>query len=457
MKDKLVLLVLGCAVLISACAKNGISDSQSGENLSEIEESSGDNTAGDSTTEDNISYYGNAVEIDVDKLSEEDKKLFKDIYESRVAADEYVPNGVTVPEIIAVITGEGKFVNTDDSNKEIYLSELRREDKDMDFKPSLYHLIDLDLDGYNELMISGSPQSMEIFHFEEGVVYGYEFNYRATADVFTNGTLMNGSGQTWTYYRLDFNKDTYEEVPLYKVDRGVYTIFYEADSKEAASIGAEIGEDYVTAGFYGLGNMWTSSIDNILEIPDREKELETKAEEYVKEKEVPKEITDVLLHNAQFTDVSCDEKTTVEKFSKFEQKFEVTKYAIADLNEDGVNEVVAYFGGYIPLATIFTVEEKQVMAYTMLESEIWSISSDGVCYRLGTKDYEKVSYRMKFSNETIEKQELCKVFTIIENSTDYAYCEIIGKKASPEEFFDYYRQLWNEKVLFCKDLTALEE
>lgn len=44
MKDKLVLLVLGCAVLISACAKNGISDSQSGENLSEIEESSGDNT-----------------------------------------------------------------------------------------------------------------------------------------------------------------------------------------------------------------------------------------------------------------------------------------------------------------------------------------------------------------------------------------------------------------------------
>ena len=458
MKKKTVLtLMLAGTLALCACSGNAIQNSQSTEQKSEVVDTSKDSETEISTTENSETDYGNAVKIDVSKLSEEYGNLYKNIYEGRVSKETYVPNGITPQEIKDVITGEGRFVNTDDNNKEIYLSELRREDRDMDFKPRDYMLVDLDLDGYNELMVSGLPESTEIFHYEDGVVYGYEFNYRATALPTTNGVLTNGSGTIWEYYRLNFDKDTYTEVVLYEVNEDAYSYTYEIDKEEAKMLGIEISESAFHPYFYELGYMWSFDKDEIIDVIDREKSYSSEAAEYIRSKDVPQEIIDVLLNDVAFTDTTSNTTVKSSEFSKLGQEFKVDKYTVVDLNGDGVNEVVTYFGDYIPLATIFTVSGAQVSAYTMLESEIWFINPNGVCYKLGAEDNEKISYRLECAEGKIKTTELCRMFSMVENSTGYALCEIVGEKASVTEFFEYFKELWNEQVPFCKDLSLIGE
>ena len=82
-------------------------------------------------------------------------------------------------------------------------------------------------------------------------------------------------------------------------------------------------------------------------------ESTTKEDTCYVEGDIPQELIEVLLNDAEFVDTQKDNKRT--KLSEFtyadnEQVLNIVKYAIVDTDNDGYNEIVAYLDAYVGLS-----------------------------------------------------------------------------------------------------------
>ena len=144
----------------------------------------------------------------------------------------YVPNGTTPRAIIDVLTNDSEFICVynsaylDDTNglktKSYKLSEFNYwfgKTLDDNINLGSYNVVDLDKDGYNEVISVAYTDQLIVFHYEDGTVYGFEFPFRAITWINREGVCAGSSGADVGHeYTLKFNKDTYTETTVAYMD-----------------------------------------------------------------------------------------------------------------------------------------------------------------------------------------------------------------------------------------------
>lgn len=133
-----------------------------------------------------------------------------------------------------VLNNEQPFVSTNEDYQEFYWNEynwwLGRQVE--------YHhadsfmLVDMDGDGGNEVVLYCSPESTQVLHYEDGVVYGYQFGFRGMKRIHQNGVYEGSDGAASTsYHRLtELNKEGCTEETIAVFDH--YYDYYEVEGVE---------------------------------------------------------------------------------------------------------------------------------------------------------------------------------------------------------------------------------
>lgn len=132
-----------------------------------------------------------------------------------------------------VLNGKQPFVSADEGYQEFYWDEYywrlgmivgrRRADEFM--------IVDMDGDGANEIVLYCSPESAQVLHYEDGVVYSYQFAFLGMKRIYENGIYESSEGAASTfYYRLtELNKAGYTEEEIAGMDGD----YYEVEGAEA--------------------------------------------------------------------------------------------------------------------------------------------------------------------------------------------------------------------------------
>ena len=123
-----------------------------------------------------------------------------------------------------VLLGEREFVSTDEDNEKTTINDFDYYYGDKVEKTYWgdFLVVDFDGDGNQEVVVevyeaedSSMPQ-MEILHYEDGVVYGYQVVEKGMREPNTDGMFMVTSDDS-NYARLEFDKDKYTYIN-YDVD-----------------------------------------------------------------------------------------------------------------------------------------------------------------------------------------------------------------------------------------------
>lgn len=101
--------------------------------------------------------------------------------------------------------------------------ECRRADEFM--------IVDLDGNGVDEIVLYCWPESTQVLHYEDGVVYSYQFVFRGMKRIHKNGVYEGSNGAANTsYHRLvELDKDGYKEETIAVMDNN----YYEVEGREA--------------------------------------------------------------------------------------------------------------------------------------------------------------------------------------------------------------------------------
>lgn len=163
-------------------------------------------------------FYG-ASELDY--FAKVEKNDDKDYMEKYIT--DYTDESVVPKEIVDVLLYDKEFRYTYDTYSEDYeltritkvikVSDLGKYDKLRRVKN--YVVVDIDKDGYNEVVayMQYPRDDVIVFHSENGVVYGYEFVFRAAQWIAPGGYLHGSSGAADNdTYTLVFNKDNYTQI-----------------------------------------------------------------------------------------------------------------------------------------------------------------------------------------------------------------------------------------------------
>ncbi|MBD5541644.1 MAG: hypothetical protein HDR00_10740 [Lachnospiraceae bacterium] len=136
-----------------------------------------------------------------------------------------------------VLNNQQPFVSTNEDGQEFYWDEYdwwlgrrqveyRRADKFM--------LVDMDGDGGNEVVLYCWPESTQVLHYEDGVVYSYQFVFRGMKRIHKNGIYEGANGASNTcYLRLtELNKEDYTEETIAVMD--YYGDYFEVEGAEVS-------------------------------------------------------------------------------------------------------------------------------------------------------------------------------------------------------------------------------
>lgn len=181
-------------------------------------------------------------------------------------------------------------------------------------------------------------------------------------------------------------------------------------------------------------------------------ESTTKEDTCYVEGDIPQELIEVLLNDAEFVDTQKDNKRT--KLSEFtyadnEQVLNIVKYAIVDTDNDGYNEIVAYLDAYVGLVEIFHFEDGEVYGYQFGDASFKEISMDGVFKQVTTAS-EMYNYRLEFHKE----KSTSVILSYVNNEDEYY---ISDKNVSEQEYKEYEEKLYREKATLYTDLNLLSE
>lgn len=148
----------------------------------------------------------------------------------------YMPNGRTPQLLLDVILEDKEFVWVEmKAGEEEGLASRPMRLSEYNYRGGLfykepvklgsYRVVDLDGDGYNEVIVEVVPDEVIIFHYENDKVYGYVDNWRCLAKITTSGIVRGSSGASYCYdYRIQFEGETYTEKMLSLMDGDKYYI-----------------------------------------------------------------------------------------------------------------------------------------------------------------------------------------------------------------------------------------
>lgn len=222
MKKIGIKIVFICTLLLVGCIGN-TEKKNSNTNTSELKtsENISEETSVDSTTSEH-------------PTSEENEYI------------QYMPNGKTSQLLIDVLINNGQFtfVQMDYPSTEKIaawsktLSTFNYEidqfwDEPVEF--GKYRVVDLDGDGYNEIIIDIPSTEALILHYEDDEVYGFMYPWLGVKTISTSGVMEGAEGGSHTMYSvMKFNKDTYTDTTIAESDyirkEGKFVYYVEDES-----------------------------------------------------------------------------------------------------------------------------------------------------------------------------------------------------------------------------------
>lgn len=204
---------------------------QAEEWLPALSENIGHRTSSDAAQANNLSENGAQEEDDGAIYTMEEVKAL-DIPEDMLA-------------YWLVLNSKIPFVSYNEGNQEFYWDEyfwilgepnhfLGIPEKNIYWgDPTSFTIVDMNNDGKNEIAVSLAFGIVQILHYEDGVVYGYQFAERGMLPIYSNGIYEGSSGANHgVYHRLtQLNKDGFTEEKIAEVIYGNHgeDTYYEID------------------------------------------------------------------------------------------------------------------------------------------------------------------------------------------------------------------------------------
>ncbi len=376
-----------------------------------------------------------------------------------------------------VLTGRKAFVSTDDEYREFYWDEYcwtfgepqipRRADEFM--------LVDMNGDGADEVVLYCLPESTQVLHYEDGVVYSYQFVFRGMKRIRTNGIYEGSGGAASTgYYRLtELNASGYEEEILTRLDNG----YYEVGGKEVSY------EEFLD---YGLQYIESVELAETVEFTDAMLDTallgDLPEEDLRIVKRIPADGEKALavnepgmgMHKMMFWLVANDhcEFISTDDRDYREQEFylkdfrrrlgsdaldyHVNRFALADLDGDGRDELllecdpeviqVLHFENEVYYPEYGTTPDKgRIYSYQFPAGEIRGIRRDGVYHRYGSSSRFAYHRITEFNTGGYLDETIARCFN--------GRYEVEGEEASEEEFYAYIESLGDGEQITFMDFT----
>lgn len=291
-----------------------------------------------------------------------------------------------------VLNGKKPFVSTDEEYQEFYwdeyywyLGEIRGR-RQADY----FTIVDMNGDGENEIVLECSPESAQILHYEDGIVYSYQFIFRGMKRIHNNGIYEGSDGVASTfYYRLtELNKDGYTEETIagmdgdyYEVEgaEAVYEEFCEyVDAIENVELAECIEFTESMLDRQLLGNLSEREITLVKMLPT-EKTIENEID-YQEHKQA------LQLYAAVLTGEQDVIFVTEDRF-KYADETLAMYFSLVDLDGDGVLELV--FSCDYDVVWILHYEDGKVYGYHLRPAPV--ITMDGV-FRTDDKELSSTGY-----------------------------------------------------------------
>lgn len=291
-----------------------------------------------------------------------------------------------------VLNSKQPFISTEEGNQEFYWDEY---DWCLGY-PVGYHqadyfiIVDMDGDGVNEIVLYCSPESAQVLHYEDGVVYSYQDVFRGMKRIHINGIYEGSGGAASTgYYRItEWNSNGYIEEELASMDGdylevgGVEVTQEEfgnyVDSIEEIELAEniEFTEDMLDACL--LGELSEEELLIVKHAPIKETEETEKND--LTEKEEMQAYHAVLLSEKSFISVTDDSREYYLnnyhlRNGRYDEDFQILYYSIVDMDQDGIYELV--LTGW-DTTQIMHYEEGEIYSYQFGYDEMGAIANDGV-------------------------------------------------------------------------------
>ncbi len=207
----LMTLVIGTLLFAGCNDDKGETTTEQKTTLQEY--SSGEQTSSEQTTEETTEQQSTEETTDI-KSEEVDKS-------------EYEPNGITPQLLKDVVLSKAEFTfvetellleeNLDFTSKKIsetpmllskynyWINQFEDEVLPMDS----YRVIDLNEDGYNEILLH-HPVGWLILHYEDNKVYGFHYFERGMMPTYSSGIFCGSGGASYsTFSTMSFDKNSF--------------------------------------------------------------------------------------------------------------------------------------------------------------------------------------------------------------------------------------------------------
>lgn len=251
-----------------------------------------------------------------------------------------------------VLTGKKPFVGAFEGGQKFYWNEYFwvRSEPEL-FTPHNFMIVDLDRDGEDEFVFTGLPETTQIFDYQDGTVYHYQFPYRGMSRILESGVYDGSSAaDIGGLYRITLDKGTWEEETLAYMEHD----YFEVEGTEVSS-----GEFYDYIAPYNdaepvqsmdfteellekalLGDLSEEELSVVRNAP-----IEKIDEEAPDLSKVPQECIEVLTEGKEFICVTEEqEKYYLEgnslKSKSGDEQYQVFYFSIVDMDGDDIPEIV---------------------------------------------------------------------------------------------------------------------
>ena len=290
-----------------------------------------------------------------------------------------------------VLNSKKPFTSAEEGCQEFYWDEYYWHQGELEpsYTTTGFMLVDMDSDGEEELVLTGyMPETTQILDYQDGKVYSYQFAYRGVKGILPNG-IFNGSSayDIGGFYRLRFDKGTYEEETLAYMEHD----YFEVEGKEVSSEEFDqYTEDFINTEEQVEEIDFTEEMleKNLLgDLTEEERSVvENIAQEEIIEKanyttEELQGYLDVLVNGKEFICVTDEGKhyflaDDYIRSKEGDEEYQIYYFSVVDMDGDGQAEVVLTC--YPDTVLILHAEQEEVRGYQFsIYDEMRAIADDG--------------------------------------------------------------------------------